>query len=105
MPSFHLRELEESSELLQYGKVGGAYRHSSSGNESIFNSNTIVNYTLEHSIVDGVNVDYRVYRIKTRATEEGGAILEGDKLKRATVYTGKVENISNKEAKTIRRKS
>lgn len=36
MPSFHLRELEESSELLQYGKVGGAYRHSSSGNESIF---------------------------------------------------------------------
>ena len=58
-----------------------------------------MNYTLEHSIVDGVNVDYRVYRIKTRATEEGGAILEGDKLKRATVYTGKVENISNKEAK------
>lgn len=73
--------------------------------KAFFNSNTIVNYTLEHSIVDGVNVDYRVYRIKTRATEEGGAILEGDKLKRATVYTGKVENISNKEAKTIRRKS
>ena len=67
--------------------------------KAFFNSNTIVNYTLEHSIVDGVNVDYRVYRIKTRATEEGGAILEGDKLKRATVYTGKVENISNKEAK------
>ena len=67
--------------------------------KAFFNNNTIVNYTLDRSIVDGVNVDCRVYRIKTRATEEGGAILEGDRLKRATVYTGKVDNISNKETK------
>ncbi|WP_099292762.1 MULTISPECIES: DEAD/DEAH box helicase family protein [unclassified Butyricimonas] len=67
--------------------------------KAFFNSNIIVNYTLEESIVDGVNVDCRIYRIKTKATEEGGAILEGDKLKRATVYTGKIEDISNKETK------
>ncbi|WP_106829426.1 type I restriction endonuclease subunit R [Parabacteroides pacaensis] len=67
--------------------------------KAFFNNNIIVNYTLEQSIIDGVNVDCRVYRIKTKVTEEGGAILEGDKLKRTTVYTGKVKNISNKEAK------
>lgn len=31
---------------------------------AFFNNNLIVNYTLEKSIVDGVNVDYRVFRIK-----------------------------------------
>lgn len=67
--------------------------------KAFFNSNIIVEYTLERSIVEGVNVDCRVYRIKTKATEEGGAILEGDRLERATVYTGKVEQISNKETK------
>ncbi len=66
---------------------------------AFFNNNRIVNYTLEQSIIDGVNVDYRVYRIKTKVTEEGGAIREGDKLKKVTRYTGKVENILNKETK------
>ena len=50
--------------------------------KAFFNNNIIVNYTLEKSIIDGVNVDCRVYRIKTQATENGGAILEGDKIKR-----------------------
>ena len=67
---------------------------------AFFNNNRVVNYTLEQSIVDGVNVDHRVYRIKTQATEEGGAIREGDKLKRVTCYTGQVEQILNKETKT-----
>ncbi|MBD5375602.1 MAG: DEAD/DEAH box helicase family protein, partial [Bacteroides sp.] len=58
---------------------------------AFFNNNQVVNYTLEKSIVDGVNVDYRVYRIKTQATEDGGAIREGDKLRRITRYNGKVE--------------
>ncbi len=46
-----------------------------------------------------MNVDYRIYRIKTKATEEGGAILEGDKLKVETRYTGEVKQISSKETK------
>ncbi len=66
---------------------------------AFFNNNRVVNYTLEQSIIDGVNVDHRIYRIKTQATEEGGAIREGDKLRRITRYTGKVEHILNKEAK------
>lgn len=68
--------------------------------KAFFNNNPIVNYTLEDSIVDGVNVDCRIYRIKTQVTENGGAILEGEKLKEETRYTGEIRTISNKETKT-----
>lgn len=66
---------------------------------AFFNNNRVVNYTLEQSIVDGVNVPERVYRIKTKA-EEGGAIREGDKFHRVTRYTGKVEDVRSKEVET-----
>lgn len=66
---------------------------------AFFDSNCVVNYTLEKSIIDGVNVDCRVYRIKTEATENGGAIMKGDKLKVETLYTGNVETISQKETR------
>lgn len=66
---------------------------------AFFNNNRIVNYTLEKSIVDGVNVDNRVYRIKTEATENGGAILQGEHVKVETRYTGKTEEVSNRETK------
>lgn len=67
---------------------------------AFFNNNRIVNYTLEKSIADGVNVDYRVFRIKTQATEDGGAILEGERIKRVTRYNGEVKNVKTDEAKT-----
>lgn len=67
---------------------------------AFFNNNRVSNYTLERSIVDGVNVDCRVYRIKTEVTENGGAILKGQKLKRVTKYTGEVENIKNEETRS-----
>ena len=67
---------------------------------AFFNYNTVVNYTLEQSIADGVNVECRTYRIKTRETEEGGAILEGQRTKVETRYTGEVKTVSNKETKT-----
>lgn len=62
---------------------------------AFFNNNRVVNYTLEQSIVDGVNVPERIYRIKTKA-EEGGAIREGDKFHKITRYTGKVEDVRSK---------
>lgn len=71
---------------------------------AFFNNNRIVNYTLEKSIVDGVNVDCRVYRIKTQVTETGGAILAGEKFKEETRYTGEVKTVSNKETKTYTNK-
>lgn len=48
---------------------------------AFFNNNRVVNYTLEQSIIDGVNVDSRIYRIRTKVTEEGGAIMQGQKPK------------------------
>lgn len=66
---------------------------------AFFNKNLVVNYTLERSIVDGVNVDGRVFRIKTEATENGGAILKGQSIRRVTRYTGEVEDIRNEETK------
>lgn len=67
---------------------------------AFFNNNVVVNYTLEQSILDGVNVGHRVYSIKTEATINGGAIRKGDKLRKETKYTGEVEVIENKETTT-----
>jgi type I restriction enzyme R subunit len=67
---------------------------------AFFNNNRIVNYTLEKSIADGINVDYRVYRIKTKATGAGGAIKEGENITKITKYSGRVEDIKNSEEKT-----
>jgi type I restriction enzyme R subunit len=53
-----------------------------------FNNNRVINYTLERSIADGINVDGRIYRIKTQATENGGEIKQGDNYVEITKYTG-----------------
>ena len=70
---------------------------------AFFNNNRVVNYTLERSIVDNVNVDCRVYRIRTEATENGGAILKGQELNRVTKYTGEVETVKNEETRSYTR--
>ena len=44
---------------------------------AFFNNNTIENYTYDRSVVDGVNVPARVYRIITEVTEHGGSLEEG----------------------------
>ena len=71
--------------------------------KAFFNNNIIVNYTLEQSIIDGVNVDCRIYRIKTQVTENGGAILKGDPIEKETRYTGEVQTIKNQETKNYTR--
>lgn len=55
---------------------------------AFFNNNRVVNYTLKKSIADGINVDQRIYRIRTNATENGGEILKGEKYREITTYTG-----------------
>lgn len=60
-----------------------------------FNHNCVENYTLEKSIVDGVNVDCRIYRIKTEVSEYGGIIKEGERVLEYTNYTGKQAQVLN----------
>lgn len=45
-----------------------------------FNKNIIEEYTYGDSVVDGVNVPARVYRIKTEASVHGGTIDEGESI-------------------------
>ncbi len=45
-----------------------------------FNKNVVETYTYEDSVVDGVNVPARIYRIKTNITEHGGTIDAGESV-------------------------
>ena len=58
---------------------------------AFFNNNIAKNYTYEQSVVDGVNVPPRVYKISTDATVHGGTIYAGDtiqeKVKKSNVIT------------------
>lgn len=51
---------------------------------AFFNKNTIEEYTYDNSVVDGVNVPARVYRIKTNITEHGGTIHKGETVNEIT---------------------
>lgn len=47
---------------------------------AFFNKNIVANYSYEDSVKDNVNVDFRIYRIKTQLSEEGGEIQAGDTI-------------------------
>jgi type I restriction enzyme R subunit len=42
-----------------------------------FNQNLVMEYNHERAVVDGVNVGYEVYRIKTQVTAQGGKVEKG----------------------------
>lgn len=56
-----------------------------------FNNNIIEQYTYDDSVVDGVNVPPRIYRIITDVTAHGGTIEKGTKIVETTKRTGKSE--------------
>lgn len=58
-----------------------------------FNKNVIEEYTYDDSVVDGVNVPPRVYRIITDVTAHGGTIEKGTKITETSKRTGKTEII------------
>ena len=62
-----------------------------------FNNNIIEQYTYDDSVVDGVNVPARVYRIITEATVHGGTIHEGEKVVELTRRTGEIEEHTAKQ--------
>lgn len=64
---------------------------------AFFNDNVIEKYTYDDSVVDGVNVPARVYRIKTEQTEHGGVINDGDIIVETTRNGDKVNEYVSKE--------
>lgn len=63
--------------------------------KAFFNDNFVANYTFEDSVRDGVNVPPRVYRIKTRVSENGGTISENEEVFRISRFTGRREVVAN----------
>ncbi|MBQ9367347.1 MAG: DEAD/DEAH box helicase family protein [Victivallales bacterium] len=55
---------------------------------AFFNNNVVEKYTYDDSVVDGVNVPSRIYRIKTEVTEHGGALQEGTMVMESSRQTG-----------------
>ena len=58
-----------------------------------------LNYTLEKSVADGVNVPPRVFRIKTKITEQGGAIKSGEEIQRVSNLTNRAQTKKLSEEK------
>ena len=58
-----------------------------------FNQNLVMQYGHDEAVLDGVNVDFDVYRIKTRITEEGATIEAGSE----DVYVAKRDKLTRQE--------
>lgn len=56
-----------------------------------FNRNLVMEYGHERAVADGVNVDFDVYRIRTRVSEEGATVAAGEFLDYRDKRTGKTE--------------
>lgn len=63
-----------------------------------FENNVVAHYTLDQSVVDGVNVGCEFYSILTEAATTGGAIKAGDRLVETANRSGKTEEIVAEEA-------
>ena len=71
---------------------------------ALFGDKPISRYTYDESVVDGVNVGYRIYRIKTEASENGGVIHQGDQVTTITRSTGEVLESVQTEEQTYEKK-
>jgi type I restriction enzyme R subunit len=58
-----------------------------------FNQNLVMQYGHDEAVTDGVNVDFDVYRIRTRITEQGATIISDD----SGVYVDKRHKLTRAE--------
>ena len=58
-----------------------------------FNQNLVMQYGHDEAVADGVNVDFDVYRVRTRITEQGATIVAGD----TGVYVDKRHKLTRRE--------
>ncbi|MBN2053770.1 DEAD/DEAH box helicase family protein [bacterium] len=55
---------------------------------AFFNRNLVTEYSHEEAVADNVNVDFEIYRIKTKITENGATITAGRNIKLRDRRTG-----------------
>ena len=58
-----------------------------------FNQNLVMQYGHDEAVIDGVNVDFDVYRIRTKITDQGATIMAGD----TGVYVDKRDKLTRAE--------
>ena len=58
-----------------------------------FNQNLVMEYGHDEAVIDGVNVDFDVYRIRTRVTEEGARIEASE----SGVYVDRRDKLTRRE--------
>jgi type I restriction enzyme, R subunit len=58
-----------------------------------FNQNLVMQYGHDEAVTDGVNVDFDVYRIRTRITEQGATIVAGN----TGVYVDRRHKLTRRE--------
>ena len=58
-----------------------------------FNQNLVMEYGHDEAVIDGVNVDFDVYRIRTRVTDEGARLEAGE----SGVYVDKRDRLTRRE--------
>ena len=88
-------------QVLEYfdAKIIGLTATPSKHTLGFFNKNLVAEYPYERSVVDGVNVGYEVYRIRTEFLQQGGKVDAGytvpirDKRTRAVRYEELEEDI------------
>ena len=82
--------MESGTGLFQNAKILGLTATPTPEAYAFFNNNIIEQYTYDDSVVDGVNVPARVYRIITDVTAHGGTIDKKSKVvKRSDVQEKK----------------
>ena len=65
---------------------------------AFFDNNVVEHYSYDDSVVDGVNVPKRIYRIATKKSIHGGEINEGDEITEKSRRTGETTTFeSNKD--------
>ena len=69
MPSLDLWQIRPGAGLLRRVQ-DRPHRYSLEVTYGYFNGNVVTEYTYEQSVIDNVNVDFQVYRIKTEVTSQ-----------------------------------
>ena len=60
---------------------------------AFFDENIIENYSYDESVINGDNVPFRVYRIKTKVSEHGGVIEAGSLVQETSKHTGSIKPV------------
>lgn len=94
MSQINIRKVEKGIRLFSSAAVLGLTATPTPEAYAYFNKNVIEEYTYDDSVVDGVNVPPRIYRIITDVTAHSGTIEKGAKITETSKRTGKTESIS-----------